>query len=140
MVVRRGFKTHLINSNMKESNIQTLFGRKNKAIGVFELKLVKGKSMPFSAVQEHQLAGLWSAKYDGLYHKISDASYEQKPFDCMNLKGVPAYVVLVWYIPRKRKTAYYITIDTFCQLKDSAGRKSLTEEMAQVCADHQIEL
>lgn len=125
---------------MRERDIQTLFGRKNNVVGVFELKIVKNVSMPFKNVAEHQLAGLYATAHDGLYHKISDASYEQKPYDCFYLAGVPAYVVPVWYIPRKRKTAYYIAIDTFCQMKDSAGRKSLTEEMAKVCADHVMEL
>jgi penicillin-binding protein-related factor A (putative recombinase) len=125
---------------MNEAKIQTLFGRKNRVVGVFELKLVKDVSMPFKNVAEHQLASLYATAHDGLYHKISDASFEQKPYDCFYLAEIPAYVVPVWYIPRKRKTAYYIAIDTYCQMVDSATRKSLTEEMARVVADYVVEL
>lgn len=125
---------------MKERDLQALFGRKNNIHGVFELKIVKGEYMPFNAVLPHQVNGLLNANGTGLYHKLSDSSYEKKPFDSFYLADTPAYVVPVWYVPRKRKTAYFIAIDTFCQMKDSAGRKSLTEEMAQVCADHVMEL
>lgn len=126
---------------MKEKDIQTLFGRQNTVVGAFELKIVKGKSMPFSAVQDHQVKALWNtASEKGMHHKISDASYGQKPYDCFFLKNVPAYVVPVWYVPRVRKTAYYIRIETFVQLQSSAGRQSLTEAMAQVAAEHTITL
>lgn len=125
---------------MKERNIQTLFGRKNTMMGVFELKLVKGRSMPFNAVAEHQVRALSRVERGGLYHKISDASYEKKPFDCFRLEGVPAYVVPVWYVPRERKTAYYIRIGKFCELRDACGRKSLTETIAKEYADNFMEL
>lgn len=125
---------------MKEKDMQTLFGRQNRVVGAFELKIVKGKSMPFSAVQDHQVRALLRVESGGLYHKISDASYGQKPFDCFYLDGLQGYVVPVWYIPRVRKTAYYIRIQTFIELKSTAGRQSLTEAMAQVAADHTITL
>lgn len=120
--------------------MQTLFGRKNRVVGAFELKIVKGRSMPFSAVQEHQVRALLKTENGGLYHKISDASYGTKPFDCFYLDGLQAYVVPVWYVPRERKTAYYIRVGTFCAMQASAGRKSLTEDMARIAADHIIEL
>lgn len=119
---------------MKEKDLQTLFGRKNNLHGVFELKIVKGRSMPFNAVQDHQIKALIDASGTGLYHKISDASYEKKPFDCFYLVSTPAYVVPVWYVPRKRKTAYYISIEWFLWAREKSDRKSLTEEMAKHCA------
>ena len=125
---------------MKDKDLQTLFGRKNNIHGVFELKIVKGRSMPFNAVQDHQISALLDANGTGLYHKISDASYEKKPFDCFYLVDTPAYVVPVWYVPRKQKTAYYIRIDSYMSVWDKAERKSLTEEMARECADHVVEL
>lgn len=140
MAAGRGFKTHLNNSIMKEKDLQTLFGRKNKVHGVFELKIVKGKSMPFSAVADHQVNALKDVSGTGLYHKISDASYDRKPFDCFFLCDTPAYVVPVWYVPRKRKTAYYIRIDTFLSAWSNSERKSLTEDTAKLCADYSIEL
>lgn len=109
--------------------------------GVFELKLVKGKSLPFSAVEKHQITALLAASSgEGCYHKLSDESSGQKPFDCFNLAVVPAYVVPVWYIPRKRKTAYYIPIHDFILMRDRADRKSFTEEMAEEHASLIVEL
>lgn len=124
---------------MKEKDVQNLFGKKNTVTGAFELKLVKGKSMPLSAVAEHQVRSLLKVEGEGLSWKISDFSMEQKPFDCFRMQGA-AYVVPVWYIPRKRKTAYYIRIWDFVALRDSIKRKSLTEEMAEMIAEWKIEL
>lgn len=124
---------------MKEKDVQNLFGKKNTVTGAFELKLVKGKSMPFSAVAEHQVRALLQVEGEGLSWKISDFSMEQKPFDFFRIRGV-AYVVPVWYVPRVRKTAYYIRIGDFVALRNSLSRKSLTEEMADAISEWKIEL
>lgn len=109
--------------------------------GVFELKLVKGKSLPFAAVETHQVKALADAEgIEGCYHKLSDESSGKKPFDCFNLSGVPAYVVPVWYVPRKRKTAYYIPIGLYMIMELTADRKSFTEEMAKENASFIVEL
>lgn len=125
---------------MKEKDIQKLFGQKNKISGVFELKLVKKKSMPFNAIEPHQYKALYKAKNESLYHKISDMSAGQKPFDCFNLSGIDAYAVLVWYIPRVRKTAYYIPINTLVSHRDNAERKSITEETASFLSEYILSL
>ena len=126
---------------MKESNFQTEFGKRNSHEGVFELKLCKGTSLPFSSVAEHQEEALVAASSErGLFHKISDSPFfpnkkmrftKPKPFDCFCVKDYPAYVVIMWWVPRKEKNVYYISIDTWLGLKENAGRKSITEEMAQ---------
>lgn len=104
---------------------------------VFELKLEKGTSFAFSRVAEHQIEALRQAKHSGLYHKISDMPQsfyggnkhfrfvKPKPFDGVYLRGVNAFVVLMFYKPRQPKIAYLIDVDMFVKERDSAIRKSL---------------
>jgi len=125
---------------MKESNFQTEFGKRNILKGVFELKLCKGKSLPFSSVAKHQEEALIAASSKtGLFHKISDSPFftdkkmrftKPKPFDCFLLRDYPAFVVIMWWVPRKKKNVYYIHINDWIILKETAGRKSITEDMA----------
>ena len=125
---------------MKEAQFQTLFGKRNTTVGVFELKFCKGKSLPFSALAEHQEKALIaSAGNDGLYHKISDFPVfsnnkmrfnKPKPFDCLYLIAQPAYIVVMFWIPRKKKKVYYIYIDDWIAMREKADRKSMTEKMA----------
>ena len=126
---------------MKERDFQAEFGKRNLIIGVFELKFCKGKSIRFDSVAEHQEAALLAVEGDGLYHKITDQPFlkdmnfqRKKPFDCFNLAGIPAYVVIMWWIPRKKKNVYYIPINKWCCFRDKADKKSITEEMAAAIA------
>jgi len=115
---------------MKESNFQVEFSKRNLIEGVFELKLCKGKSLSFSSVAEHQEKALLAASSkQGLFTR-------PKPFDCFYLKNYPAYIVIMWWIPYKKKNAYYIDINTWLELKENAGRKSITEAMAQEFSSH----
>jgi len=130
---------------MKEKNFQQEFKTKNKIEGVFELKLCKGTSIPFSNIADHQVVALQNANSDvGLYHKLTDqpVSIHQKqedknmrftrpaPFDCFFVKNYPAYVVIMFYTPRIRKNVFYIRINDFISMKLNTGRKSFTEEIA----------
>ena len=125
---------------MKEANFQTEFSKRNVLKGVFELKLCKGKSLPFSSVAEHQEEALLAVSGGiGLFHKISDSPIfrgsktrftKPKPFDCFLLRDYPAFVVIMWWASRKKKAVYYIPIKHWMALKEEAGRKSITEEMA----------
>lgn len=131
---------------MRERDFQTEFGKRNKVIGVFELKFCKGKSLPFKSVAEHQEQALLDIASDkGLYHKITDSPFfkdpkgrmrftKPKPFDCFFLRGIDAYIVVCFWTPRKKKNVYYIFIEDWIDLKESADRKSLTEEMAEQAA------
>lgn len=114
---------------MKEKDIQREFGRVNEIAGVFELKLSKGPSIRFDALADHQLKALIAANSDcGCYHKISDFSFEQKPFDCFKIKNYPAYVVVCFYVPRKKKMLYYVEIASWIDLSDRISpRKSAKE-------------
>lgn len=134
---------------MKEKNIQTEFGKRNSIIGMFELKLCKGTSLPFSALAEHQEQALLDVSSDiGLYEKISDFPVfagskarfnRKKPFDAFFLKNIPAYVVLAFYVPRKKKLLYYIPIANFVKMREESVRKSITEEMAKTYTAHIVD-
>jgi len=101
----------------------------------FELKLSKKKAFPLNSVKEHQVQGLLQAK-KGMYHKISDSPIfpgmqtrftAGKPFDCMWLKAVEAFVCICWYIPRKDKNLYLIPIEKWINLVKTHTKKSIHE-------------
>lgn len=143
---------------MKEKDLQAIFGRKNTVHGVFELKMVKGTSKAFEDVEDHQIEALLRVSGDeGVYHKVADQTIGRKggfgaslkkPFDCFFLKNTPAFVVPIWYVPRKRKTAYYIPIKWFLALREDVmsgittgkPRKSFTEAMALAYSEKVLEL
>lgn len=123
---------------MKEKDYQTIFNHwlKNvyKRTGAFELKLCRGKSLPFSAVAPHQVAALLHASNDGLVYKIPDCGY-QNPFDCVSLYQVPAFVVI------KFKDSFeLIDIHDFLLERDGGKRKSLTYERAKKIATISIKI
>ena len=91
----------------------------------FEIKQTQGKSLPFSALAEHQKRALLIAKHGFFKHKIVDAGWEN-PFDAFSLFQVPAYVVVFF-----GRNFYMIDIDVFMQEKEISKRKSLTEETAK---------
>lgn len=133
---------------MKEKDIQTIFKKLIEAdpptrTTVYELKLCKGKSFPFSRVAEHQLEALLNAKNGSLFHKISDMPIftghqtrftKKKPFDCLSVYRADAYIVIVYYKPRKKKEFLLIDIDEFILEMQNSERKSLTEDRARCIA------
>lgn len=143
---------------MREKDFQAKFAEKNKINGIFELKfcnLTQKKSIPFNALEDHQEEALVnSALGDGMYHKISDIPkpklaclkckhntlrfQKKRPFDCFLLRSQDAYVVVMFWIPRKKKNVYYITIQDFIKMRDEADRKSFTEDMAREYSMHQF--
>jgi penicillin-binding protein-related factor A (putative recombinase) len=133
---------------LREKQITTLFGKKNAKIGVFELKICKGTSIPFSRIEEHQILSLLEAEEKGFYHKIADqtlgangyGSTMKKPFDSMLIPPIPAYLVICWYVPRKRKTYYYIRVSNFVKMACETTRKSATEDMCKNFAEEVIEM
>ena len=135
---------------MKEKDIQTIFRDHNQVMGVFELKLCKGTSLPFDAVKEHQRQALSQVSTDtGLFFKIPDSPIftgtkmrftALKPFDCFHLAQIPAYVVICFYQPRKYKRFYYITIQAFLELEQEVYRKSITMDMAKEFSEVEMEI
>ena len=130
------------NIGVKERDFQTLFAKRNFLVGAFELKFCKGKSLPFSALAKHQEQALLDfSSNKGLYHKITDSPFfkdpggkmrftRPKPFDAFFISNTAAYVVVMFWVPRKRKNVYYIHIRNWIELYENADRKSMTEEMA----------
>jgi len=123
---------------VKEKDVQTIFGKKNKLDGVFELKLLKGSSIRFDAVKDHQMEALTAVSgEEGLYHKINDLPVfpgcktrfaSPKPFDCFFLKNIPAYIVICVYTPRKKKLFCYVTPKVWQLAEKVWERKSITRE------------
>ena len=117
---------------MLEKDFQTLFNRWLKYCwtdsGKFELKLTKGKSIPFSSVKLHQELALLSHK---VIYKIPDDSMSKKPFDCFCMTNVTGYVVVMFY-RRGQKDFYMFAIDEWMFLKNTHDRKSITEEDANL--------
>jgi len=118
---------------IKESVFQSRFNRWVKArwnkTALFELK-VTSKPLPFNAVLQHQKDALVAAKHRSLIFKIPDDSRCFKPADCFCLAGEEAYVVIMYYEPRK-STFIMIDIDVFLKEENASKRKSLTEERAR---------
>lgn len=122
------------NNLMVERKFQTLFLnwlRHQSKLGtaVFELKLTKEGSLPFTALREHQFQALQSSKHRRLAYKIADDSVGFKPFDCFQMRGVPAYVVISFYT-RGTKKFYMIDVDAWEEEWKASKRKSLTEKRA----------
>jgi len=136
---------------MREAQIQTLFSKsiRKDRNAVYELKLEKGKSMPFNKVAEHQLIALKQAKDGGLFHKLTDMPHfagmkarfdKPRPFDCLTVYKVESYIGICFYEPRKPKEVILIDIDDFTDEMSWAKRKSLTKERAVEIATRTIRI
>ena len=113
---------------MLEKTYQTTFLKWLKhtqnSTAVYELKVARNGSLPFTAVKEHQRNALLVAKTGKLAYKIPDDSRGYKPWDCFILVRVPANVVIFF-----DKNFYIIDIEDFLKIEKESVRKSLTEEM-----------
>lgn len=89
-----------------------------------EVKLARGKSLPFTALAEHQEHALTLVTGNGMGFKIPDCGY-QNPFDFFILKNQIAYVAVIFH-PR----IYFIPIWRWVEERNSSKRKSLTEDRA----------
>jgi hypothetical protein len=92
------------------------------------VKVTVDKSIPFDAVQVHQLQALKNVRATFVW-KIADDSRGIKPFDLFVLQNAAAYVAVAWLVPRKPKTVYLIPLTSWLALAENQSRKSLTEEM-----------
>jgi hypothetical protein len=104
---------------------------------VYELKIAKHPSLPFSRIEPHQVAYLYKTRHSCFTYKISDVSPGEKPFDGFSLCNVPAYVVIGWFKAAAAKSAAeglattFIDIDTLVAEEKTAARRSITEERAK---------
>lgn len=100
------------------------------------IKLDKKKSFAFNSVQPHQVEYLL-ASLRGFYFKIPDTSAingfsSPKPFDSVYIKAKHSYVVPIFYLPRKIKTAVLIPIKDFIKIRDTHPKKSIhLEELSE---------
>lgn len=124
--------------------MQSLFTKfirkKHKQTAVWELKITKTKSLPFSRIEPHQITSLKKAKHACIYHKISDQSAGFKPFDAFQICHSPAFLVILFYKQRQPKITYWIDIDDLLHLIKSSKRKSITEEQAKQLATYIYEI
>jgi len=122
--------------SFNEASFQGLFSRWLKLnaeeCAAYELKITKTKTLPFSRIAGHQITSLLKAKHGILAHKISDLAVGSfLPFDCFTLVGSAAYLVVMFYKPRMQKVCYAIDIDDLIKLKDTPGKRSISEEDAR---------
>ncbi len=119
----------------RESKFTTLFRHWLMAnplwSSAFELKQTTSDSLPFSAVQEHQIDALLAVSEGkkGLLYKAPDDSRGIKPCDLLYLRNADAYVVIKY-----PKFFCLIDVDTFVKEKKGNKRKSLTSERAEKIA------
>jgi len=134
---------------MKEKDIQSMLAKKHTLHGAFELKLCKTKTIRFDSVKEHQVNALLEVSSTGHYHKISDFPMfkgsktrfnRKKPFDFFFISNTPAYVIICFYVPRRRKTCYYIRIIDWIKKETDSSKKSITESEIKAITYIKLEL
>lgn len=117
---------------MTERKFQSLFTKWLKAnapwSAAYELKLTNTSRLPYRSVQEHQIQALRRAKLEVLAFKISDMALGYKPFDCFSLVKAGAYIVVMFFEPRKRHMCYMIDVEQWVEHQASSGKKSITEK------------
>ena len=130
-------KTSTTRRDYKERDFQTDFSKwmaeHMTASAAVELKVTPDGSLPFNAVQPHQVQALLKARHDKLVYKIPDDSMvrAQRPFDCFILNSAHAYIGIMFHAKnRAQKTFYLIDIDDWVEAEKLADRKSITEEKA----------
>ena len=96
----------------------------------------RGHAIAFGALEEHQERALLLAADRGMYWKISDDTFGQKPFDGFIFCAAPAYVAILW--PRTTlnpnlETLTVLRIQDWISEREAAlgrGEKSLSRERA----------
>jgi len=84
-----------------------------------EFKVAKGNTLNLiHDMQPQQIPSLIKAKYNILYHKISDMSANLKPFDSFILHNTKSFIAIVFNPkPRKPKTIYFVPINIVLYLQ-----------------------
>lgn len=99
---------------------------------LWELKLSKTGSLPFSALKDHQVRYLQRSKTEvGVFIKFPDTGIQQPGADGIWIRNAPnAWVIVLFWKPYKPIVFYYIDIDAWCAERDTTPRKSLLEARA----------
>jgi penicillin-binding protein-related factor A (putative recombinase) len=95
----------------------------------FEMKVTTGRSIPFSAVQPHQIDALRFSSDGRFLWKISDDSIGFKPFDMFMLENAKSYVVVGFITLGKKSSVWFVPVSDWVYLEHCSERKSVTEEM-----------
>jgi hypothetical protein len=124
----------------REAQFGSLFRHWLKTVSIgsaaFELKQTQTNALPFSALQEHQIDALRSARSPyGILYKAPDDSAGVKPFDYFYLQSVPAFVVI-----RYPKSFHVIPVENFVAESESSKRRSLTSERAEEISTYSVPL
>lgn len=90
----------------------------------YELKVARGNTFAFSAIEEHQDEALPALEKEGLVWKLSDEDSRKKPCDGFCAPPLPSYLVI-----RFGDTFYFILYSVIAKLR-AAGAKSIDEERA----------
>ena len=120
---------------MKERNLQSTVLKNAQVLlgtSAIEIKAVKGLSIPFATLKDHQeRALLLTQSKRGIAWKIPDCGF-QNPFDCFILKNTPAYVAVVFNTGKRgKKECWLIPIQKWVAARNKGNRKSLTLETAR---------
>lgn len=137
-LLRKGFVRYNV-SMKREAKFTTRFKKwlsanseliKFPPAAAIEVKITNGKSIPFSAVKQHQVDALLSVEDGEFSYKLPDAGW-QNPFDMLYMRRCSGYVVLAFehVLPKKVVHFYIIPIHVFIDMQEDTFSKSVNEDM-----------
>jgi len=106
------------------------FLKQNKIYCNWEAKQTTTDSIPFSAVEDHQINSLIAGQEEGIDWKYSDSDPRVKMFDGSNNPPLPGYVIIKY-----PKGITLITVNNFIHARIAHRKKSLSYERACEIAD-----
>lgn len=112
---------------MREAASNTLLNqylREKRMYCYYELKVAKGKTFPFSKIEDHQDEGLPALAKEGLVWKLSDEDSRRKPCDGFCAPPLPAYLVIKF-----GDRFCFVEYGNISRMRES-GAKSITETEA----------
>lgn len=99
------------------------------ASGYIEAKVSKGKSLPFSSFQYHQLATLRKVSLSQDVYKIPDSATGIKPSDIIVLNKANGWVAILFEKDKRPIGSFYlIDIKNVYHIKDRLKKRSLTKK------------
>lgn len=135
---------------MREKDLQAFMAKylrqdNIKHTSVFEYKIIKHPKKSLNLIsdfQPQQIPMLLKAENSALYKKLSDLDPTLKPFDAVLIVKAPAYVVALYYTPRKKNRVYFLRvgrlkaeIDNNNFLLDELKAESLAERVISYGAE-----
>lgn len=98
----------------------------------YELKVARGNTFNFKAIETNQDEGLPATEREGLVWKLSDEDSRKKPLDGFSAPPLPAYLVI-----RFESTFYFIRY-TEIQTMKADGIKSINRQSCELLAEKVI--